>query len=249
MEELDFQLGTRDVVEMAKARALAKNMDSIEALLKSYGPIVQDIARSMEHSLGRVGRQVGWRILQYMPTARLMQYADLETLAMECWDFDPASIVPSHAKGENPFEDDKVTPRISMWTKMQRAKQFAKNIRFFLMPYSIHQITQMTFRLGLMQLRGRGYPISAATVMESWEIPNVGKPSGNTEQERFFAEKEEEIIKMARLQKIMQEMGAEQGLMPPPAGGPKKTGRPNSDKAPPHQETKSDGRPIVSTSQ
>jgi len=250
MEELDFQLGTRDIVEMAKAKALAKNMDSIEALLKSYGPIVQDIARGMEKSLGRVGRQVGWRILQFMPTARLMQYADLETLAMDCWDYDPASIVPSHMKGENPYEEDGSTPRISMYTKMQRAKQFAKNIRFFLMPYSIHSVTQMTFRLGLMQLRGRGYPISAATVMESWEIPNVGKPTGNTEQERFASEKAEEIIQAAKLQKIIQEMGIEQGLMPPGgAGGPKKTGRPNSDKSAPHQEVKSDGRPIVSTSQ
>jgi hypothetical protein len=249
IEELDYQVGTRDLVEMGKARALAKDMDSMEKLLKSYGPIVQDIARAMERSIGRVGRQVGWRIIQYMPTARLMQYADIETLAMGCWDFDPASIVPSHSRGENPFEEDGVTPRASMWTKMQRAKQFAKNIRMIIMPHSLHEYAQVSYKLGLTQLRGRGFPIAAATVMEAFEIPDVAKPAGNTEQERFYSEKEDEIVHAARLQKIVQEMGVEQGLaIPPGAGGPKPTGRPPSNKQPAHQAQKDGGRPIISTS-
>lgn len=252
-DELDYQIGTRDIVEMAKARALSKNLDSLEALMKSYGPIVQDVARGMEKSLGRIGRQIGWRILQYMPTSRLMQYASMETLAMNVWDYDPASIIPSHLPGENPYAEDGVTKRDSGFTKMQRAKWFAKNIRFFLMPHSVHEATQTTFRLGLLQLRGRGYPVSASTVMEAFEIPNVGKPQGNTEQERFYSEKEEDITKAARMQKIVQEMGMEMGLggapQAPNAGGPKKTGRPNSDKAPAHQEVKGDGRPVISTSQ
>jgi len=111
----------------------------------------------------------------------------------------------------------------------------------------------MTFKLGLMQLRQRGYPVSASTVMSAFELQNVGKPSGNTEQEMFYAEQEEQIIKAARLKKIVDQLGIEQGLMNGGAGmmpgGPKKTGRPNSDKASPHQEVKGDGRPIVSTSQ
>lgn len=250
IEELDYQLGTRDVIEMAKARALGKNMDSMEALLASYGPIVKDIARGMENSLGRVGSQVGWLMLQYMPMARLMQYADPETLSMDVWDYDPASIVPSHLAGENAFEEDKVTPRISMHTKMERAKWFAKNIRFFLMPHSVHETVQMTFKLGLMQLRQRGYPISAATVMTAWEVPNVTKPDGNSEQEQFFAEKETEITQAARLQKIVQTLGVDMALggVQQPTGG-KKGGRPNTDKAPPHLEQKGDGRSVVSTSQ
>jgi hypothetical protein len=110
----------------------------------------------------------------------------------------------------------------------------------------------MTMRLGYMQLRQRGYPISAATVMNSWDVPNVGQPDGNTEQEMFWSEKEEEIVKAARMQKIVQEMGIEQGLGgpggPPPGKG-KGGGRPNTDSAPPSLKTKGDGRSVVATSQ
>lgn len=243
-DELDYQLQTRDIAEMAKARALSKNLDSMEALIKSYGPIVQDIARSMEKSLGMLGNQMRYLIPQYMTTSRLMQYNDPETMSMDVWDFDPSNLVPSHMPGEVPFDKETQRPIPSQYTLMQRAKMFANNVRFFLMPHSVHEVTQMSFRLGLMQLRGRGYPISAATVMDSWDIQNVAKPEGNTEQERFWSEKEEEITKMARLQKIVESLG----IQPMNMGGPKKPGRPNSDKAAPHQETKSDGRPVVSTS-
>jgi hypothetical protein len=251
-DELDYTLQTRDVVEMAKARALGKGMDSMEALISAYGPIVKDIARGMEKSLGMLGSQIGWRILQYMPTARLMQYADPKTLALSVWDYDPASIVPSHLPGEDPHQEDQ-TPRASGYSLMQRAKWFAKNIRFFLMPHSVHETTQMTMRLGYMQLRQRGYPISAATVMNAWDVPNVGQPDGNTEQQMFFSEKEEEIIKAARLKKIVDTLGIDQGLMGPGGGPPQGKGRgggrPNADSAAPQLKQKGDGRSVVTTSQ
>lgn len=245
-EEMDYQHGTRDILELSKQRALGKDMDSIEKLLAAYGPIVQDIARGMEKSLGQVGRQVGSRIIQYLPTGRIMQYAEPETLGMDVWDYDPTSIVPSHIAGER-SHDDEHNAIPSKFTKMERAKWFSKAVRFFLMPHSIHEVTQMSFRLGLMQLRQRGYQVSGATVMKSWNIPDVEMPDGNSEQERFESEKERELIFMARIQKIVEGLGLTNlmGL----GSGPKKTGRPNSDKAAPHQEVKPDGRPVVSTSQ
>jgi hypothetical protein len=248
-EELDYQMGTRDIIELAKARALGKDMDSIEKMIAANGPIVQDIQRMMEKSLTIVGRQVFSLILQYMGSSRIMQYADPATLEMKVFDYDPTSIIPSHLEGEDPHEEDGFTPRPSMYTKMQRAKAFNKNIRFFFMPHSIHQWVQMSFRLGVMQLKARGLPISAYTVMNAWEIPNLKKPEGNHEQEMWKAEQEDEIMFKARMAQILQGLGIDPSVMGGGAGGPKKTGRPSSDQAPPHQETRAGGRPVVSTSQ
>ena len=124
------------------------------------------------------------------------------------------------------------------------------------MPHSVHEITQMTYKLGLMQLRQRGAPISWATLMNSWDVANVGDPAGATEQERFWTEKEEEITRAARMQEIVMNLGIDHHLMPGggPAGQSRENGstpqggRPATDQVPPHLETKGDGRPVVSSS-
>src|SRR6185369_3669030 len=95
----------------------------------------------------------------------------------------------------------------------QRAKWFAENIQFYLMPHSVHEITQMTYRLMLLQLKQRGAPISWATIMQSCEIPNVAEPSGNTEQEKAQAEKDQEIQNLVRTQLIIKGLGIEEGLV------------------------------------
>jgi hypothetical protein len=257
IEELDYLFQTRDIVELSKAKALGKNMDSLEQLIASQGPIVTDMSRGMEKPMSMVGCQVGSLILQYLPTGRLMQYVGPEGLGMEVFDYNPSSIVPSHLPSDSIHDAATQDVIPSKSTPQQRAKWFSQNVRFWIMPHSLHELHQMTQRLMLMQLRQRGYQISGATVMESCNVPSVKRPDGSTEQERFWAEKEDEIIRAARLAVITQVIGAEQGLGggPPPPGGGKpngsghKGGRPPSGQAPPQLKTKGDGRPIISESQ
>jgi len=256
-EQIDYLCQTRDIVELGKARALDKGMDNIEALLAANGPIVKDMSRAMEDSLGQMGRQVGWLILQYETTARLMQYNGSETLPPSVFDYNPASIIPSHLPDENPHDPITQEALPSRYSQLERAKWFAGNIRFFIMPHSVHEITQMTYKLGLMQLRSRGAPISWATVMNSWEVANVGDPSGVTEQERFWSEKEEEITHAARMQEIVMNLGIDHHLMPGGGapgdaaranGSTPQGGRPSTDAQPPQLKQKGDGRPVVSSS-
>jgi len=252
-DEMDYVFQTRDIVELGKAKALGKGMDQLEALIAAQGPIVKDMSRNMEISLGRLGRQVGWLEMQYMTTSRIMQWTGEETLQLGVFDYDPASIVPSHLPDENPHdEQENVKP--SMYTRMQRAKWFAENVRFFLMPHSVHELTQMQYKLGLLQMRQRGAPVSWSTIMKSFDIANVGNADGNTEQEKFWSEKEEEIVKMARIQKILQTLGIEQGLGGGAPGGEKPNGsgkhggRPPTAQKAPELVTKGDGRPLVKES-
>ena len=257
--ELDYQTQSRDVVELGKAQALGKGMDQLEALISANGPLVKDMSRSMENSLGRVGSQVGWLILQYMPTSRVMQYVGLDGMTPEVFDYRPDSIVPSHMPGEIKHDANQVMIP-SKYSIQQRARWFGENVHFYLMPHSVHEITQMTYRLMLLQLKQRGAPISWATIMQSCEIPNVAEPSGNTEQEKAQAEKDQEIQNLIRTQVIIKGLGIEEGLVsavapsavpsqPQANGSTSQGGRPATLATPPHLEQKGNGRPVTSTSQ
>jgi hypothetical protein len=84
------------------------------------------------------------------------------------------------------------------------------------------------------------------------EIPNVKEPeAGNSEQEQYFEEMKEKVIKAAELSKLVQAEQIDQGILGMMQGGKGSTpqgGRPASNKQAPHQETRAGGRPVVSTS-
>lgn len=250
IEELDYLFQTRDIVELGKARALGKGVDQLEALISAQGPIVKDQSRSMEVSLSKVGTQVGWLILQYENTARLMQYVGPEGVALHVFDYDPANLIPSHLPDDQKHdEQENAVP--SKYSQMQRARWFAGNIRYWIMPHTAHEMTQMQNKLGYMQLRQRGAPISWSTIMNAWDIPNVQTADGNTEQAKFYSEQEDEILHKARLAKILQTIGVDQGLSDPmakPNGSTKHGGRPPSGQSPPQMKQKGDGRGVISES-
>lgn len=252
-DELDYIFQTRDIVELSKARALGKGMDQLEQLIAAQGPIVKDLTLSIEGGLTCVGTQVGWLILQYMSTARLMQYTGAGSLSLGVFDYDPSSIVPSHMPGEVAHEDDQ-TPRKSQYTPAQRARWFASNVKFFVLPHSAHELTQSTLKLGWMQLKQRGAPISWNTIEKSWDIPNPGNVDGNTELEKYRNEQEEDIKFKARMAVIVKNLGVDQGLADQMGGGGKPNGsghhggRPPTAQSMPQMKAKGDGRPVVSES-
>lgn len=247
---LDYNLQTRDVVEMAKARALGKGMDQLEALIAANGPIVKDISRGMERSLARIGHQVKYLVLQYMDATRLMQYVGEDGITQEIFDYNPTDLIPSHMPGES-THDSGGTAVSSGYNRMQRARWFADNLRFFIMPHSVHELTQMTYRLMLLQMRQRGAPIDWGTILEACDVPDVKLADGSTTQDRFWAEKEEEIEKAARMQQIVQAIGIDAGLIPGgamPNGSTPEGGRPPTGQEAPQLKHKGDGRPLISES-
>lgn len=244
----DYQLAVRDVVSLAKARALGKGADQLEALMQADGPIVRDISRSMERSLSRVGQQLKYLIPQYMNTKRLMEYVGADGVSQEIFDYDPVTLIPSHLPGE-PTTDAQEHPVPSMHSPQKRARWFAENIRFFLMPHSVHEITQMTYRMMLIQMRRSNMPIDSRTIAEACAVGNFGeKPEGSTVYERFWNEKEDEVMHQIRLAKVAQAEGVDLSAMGGGKGGSEKGkgGRPPSGQTAPRLDTKDQGtRPIV----
>jgi hypothetical protein len=235
---MDYTLQSRDIVELGKARALGKGMDQLEALISASGPLVKDMSRSMERSVCQLAGQVKYLVLQYMDTSRLIPYIT-EAGINQVFDYNPSELVPSHLPGENPEEG-------SPSTRVKRARWFADSLQFTMTPHSIHEIHQMSYRLMLMQLRQRGYPIAACDIMEANDVPDVKRASGSTTQDRFYAEKQEELEEMQRLQLSAAGMGIDVGAMM--GGGKKPEGRQPSGQKPPQMKTKGDGRPVVTES-
>lgn len=245
MNDMDYQIGIRDIVALAKARAVGRDSDQLEALMEANGPVVRGISRSMERSLCRVGQQLKYLILEYMDTARLMQYVGEDGVSREIFDYDPRTLVPSHLPAEIPT-DGADMPQNSSYTKLERARWFADNLRFFLLPHSIHEITQMTHRLMLLQMRQRGAPIDWRTIAEACDVPNFGtKPEGNTAYERYWNEQEDMVLHALRIKRIaeMEQAGDILGMLQPKASGsnPVTGGRPPTAQSAPRIETKDGG--------
>lgn len=253
IESLDFVMQFRDLVELSKVKALGKDMEAMDKILSSMGPIVRDIGVEMETKLGRVGNLVAWRIAQYMTASRIMEYIGPEAVPTDLFDYEPNDLYPSHLPDEEAHDGShKMKP--SKYTAAQRAKWMVKRIRFVNVPNSIHQVHQMSTVLTLLQLKQRGMMISDYTVENAASVSNIEPPDGNTEAEMWLAEMEDKISVQARLAAITQQVAGEQGLggapgAPPPGGkGKGKGGRPPTAQTAPHQEVKGDGRPVISES-
>jgi len=189
------------------------------------------MSRSMEPPMRDLGVMVKYLICQYYTTSRVMQWIGAENVAPEVFDFDPSSLIPSHLPGE-------ATDTESPTDKIVRARVFADNLRFFITPNSLHEITQMAMKLGLIQLRKAGIMIDSQTIAEAWQIPNFGQIDGNTVIERFRNEKEMELELAARMKELAGGLGLGGPPGAPGAGGKKPEGRPPSGNAPPKLKDK-----------
>lgn len=245
--DLDYTMQSRDIVELGKARALGKDMDQLEALISANGPLVKDKSRSMEMSVCALANQAKFLILQYMDTGRVIAYSD-DANVPQIFDYNPSSLIPSHLPGEKTV-DAMESPLASPTQATQRARWFADNLVFTLTPHSIHEIHQMTYRLMLLQMKQRGYHIAECDILEANDIPDVKRASGSTTQERYWSEQFDMLEQMVKL-KVKSGGIVDIGQMMGNAGdGPNPEGRPPTAGAPPHLETKGDGRPTISESQ
>lgn len=241
-ETMNDQMAITDMMALAKARLAG---DDIEKLLEANGPIVEDMSRSMEPSMQEIGDQLKYLILQYMDTARVMQYVGADGMSKEIFDYDPSSLVPSHLPGDNPGLGDSPIP--SPTDRNRRGRVVAGNLRYFITPNSLHELTQLQYKLGLIQLKKAGVGIDSESIAEAWGIPNYGTIDGNTVRDKFKNEQEESLIfamKMGQLQASLQQAaqgGPDVGAMVDQLMNPTQEGRPPSGQQGPAMKTKEGG--------
>jgi hypothetical protein len=242
---MDEQHAIKDVIALAKARMAG---DDLEKLLEANGPIIEDMSRSMEPPMREIADQVKYLVLQYVPPARIMQVVGEDGMTLDAFDYKPDTMVPSHLAGEDP--GDANSPKDSPTGKIERARVFANNLRFQITPRSLHEMTQMSMKLGMIQLKKAGVQIDSQTIADAWSVPNYGTIQGSTVREKFQQEQEENLIFAAKMKELGMSI-TDQGQMNmagAAAGGKEPEGRPPSGQQAPALKEKPDGRSTITES-
>ena len=246
------QLGHDQIKSLEKLRA---NISDPEKLLDAEGPTVMGTSRSMERGFRDLAEMLKFLIIQYMTTPRLMQYVGADGIAPEVFDYAPEMITPSHMPGEQ-VTDALGNPTASTVTATERGRNFAKNLRTFTTPHSMHYIAQAQKKLNLLALLGKGVPIDPETLATEFDLPNWGSIDGSTIKEKVFNWAKEQLSEKADIMKLE----AALGLLPPPGAEPQGKPGPKPGQAgsgrPPHNPsqgqikqkgTASGGRAVVAT--
>jgi hypothetical protein len=242
---MDEQHAIKDVVALAKARMAG---DDLEKLLEANGPIIEDMSRGMEPPMREIADQVKYLVLQHVPPARIMQVVGEDNMTIETFDYSPDKMVPSHLPGEDIGTAEQ--PKKSKTGAIERARVFASNLRFVITPRSLHEMTQLSMKLGLIQLRKAGVQIDSQTIADAWSVPNYGNIKGSTVREKWETEQEQNLRFAARMKEEGMSL-TEQGQMNAAgasAGGKQQEGRPPSGQQEPSLKTKGDGRSFISES-
>jgi hypothetical protein len=171
-EQMDHVSGVRDLTAIAKARQIPAS-ESIDKIMEMLGPLVQDMSRGMEASLRDLGEMVKALFFQFYTAPRRVQIlGGKDGLVEEDYDYEPASMIPSHMIGES-TDTSSSTP---LW---QRARWHMDNFVFHVTPQSLHQITQMARKMLYLQLyrmTGTPFPMDPWTLGKEMDITIGSEP-------------------------------------------------------------------------
>lgn len=222
------ELGINDLGNLANMK-LNLSGDNLDKALEPIGPIAKGIAAGMEAANAKVAYMLKFMIPQWYDTKRIIEFIGPDNITPEVFDFDPASMVPSHMPDE--VIEGRMPESPSQYAQQERAKRFCKNLRLISVPSTLLKITQQQEQLKWLTLKRQGAPISWATTLTKLGIENYGDVEGNTEREKWMNETVQELKFKAELAAAMQQLG----LGGDEHGGPgqgKGGGRPNSNKKP-----------------
>lgn len=211
-ETMKYLSGVNDFSAISKARQLPSS-DTVEKIMEMAGPLVTDISRDMEASLGLLGEMVKCMFFEFYTAKRRMQILGKDGLTLQDTEedddgnkiplmYNPSSMIPQYAPGEDPKNGP------SRYTQLERARMYMDSFFFKITPNSLHNITQMTRKLLYVQLQKAGLPIDPWTMAEVMDIPNFGHPPTGTTTvfERWIAFERIKGDLSARIQATSQEI-------------------------------------------
>ena len=127
------------------------------------GPTVMGTSRSMERGFRDLAEMLKFLVIQYMPTRTLIDYLGTDGIPATVFDYAPDMVIPSHMPGEQTV-DPMGQPVPTSTDVLTRAKTFARNLRTFMTPHSMHYIAQAKQRLDTLALLGKGVPVDPSAV-------------------------------------------------------------------------------------
>ena len=182
-ELMHYLLGTRDIQALAKAKQVPSG-DSIEKLMELSGPLVSDMSSGMEGSMMMLGTMWKGLAFEFFDFARRVQVLGKDDVTEEDFDFEPGNMIPSHLPDEMARIKEQeqlaaaagthyVAPP-SRASLVERARFHLDSFDFYIVPSSLHQITQLTKKMVMMNLWKIKFPIGPWTVAKAMDIENYG---------------------------------------------------------------------------
>jgi hypothetical protein len=232
-EKMHYVLGTRDIQAIAKARQTSG--DAMEKLMELAGPLITDMSRGMERSMRDLGEMWKCLALQYYDVRRRVQVLGKDGVTEEDFDYDPGTMVPSHLPDELALIKRGQLPKDSPSRAniVDRARAHLNSCYFHVTPNSIHQITQMTRKLLILQLFRSGFPISPWKVAEALDLENFGTPEEAAKILGMDKAPSDDFGRWMMWRKLQNELQGQ-----PPGKGP---GRPPSGQTAPTLQQKDSG--------
>lgn len=181
-ELMKYISGVNDMSAITKAAQIPSS-DTVEKIMDMAGPMVTDMSRGMESSMGALGEMIKCMFFEFYTAPRRLQVLGDNGITVQDGDyFEPGTLTPSHLPHEN-------TNTPSTYSNVERARHYMNSFFFKITPNSLHQITQLSRKLLYVQLQKAGLPIDPWTMAEVMDIANFGPaPAGAiTVMQRFVA--------------------------------------------------------------
>ena len=248
---MEQQLGLLDLGNISKMK-MNVTSDGADKMLESIGPLAKGIAARIEKGNQRVGDRMKFLILQWFNVYRIMQYVGPQAVPAEVFDFNPDDLVPSHMPDEMLGNGD-FPGNSSMYSRLDRARWFARNIRLMSVPNTLIKITQLQEQLKFLNLKQKQAPIPWKLVFEKLDIENPQKVIEDFYAEQVQMEKMQILAKI-EVMKVLKELGIDPEALQGGGekGGTHAGGRPSSNaKGPKIKQKGAEGgepRTLISTS-
>jgi hypothetical protein len=215
-EAKQSQLGLTDLGNLQNMKMNIAN-DTADKMLESIGPIAKGIAARIERGNKAVGYRMKFLILQWFNVRRVMEYVGPESVAPEVFDYNPDDLVPSHMPDE--MIGGNYPNWSSLYSQLDRARWFARNIRLISVPSTLLKITQMQRQLMMLQLKRGGAPLSWLTVFRNMDITNPEKEIEDSFKEDAKLQ-EMKIMEQVSIMAKLKEMGIDPQALMGGGGGP-----------------------------
>lgn len=223
IDKIEGLSGSKDLSALTRLKQMPAK-DTIESIIQSMSPQLRMRGRLIEFAIRELANMVKFGFFQWYNAPRRMAILGADGLTLEDFDFDPGSLVPdgfgfiTDASGNKTKFDD-----FAGLPKIGRAIKHASNFTFYVTPNSMLELQLISKKAEAILLRKMG-EIDHETFLTIMEVANIPQIDRNLTSE------------------IDQKIAA---LQQASAGSP---GRPQTLQQNPSIETKSGGRPTVTSS-
>lgn len=179
LQRMQYLAGAHDLSAVAQLNQVPGS-GTLERLIEAMTPDLRARSRQVEIFMREFATMLAYNFAQFYTMSRRITIMGPSGQTVDDWDFDHNTWIPSHlasdrnASGAIP-PDRLLSPR----NRYDRTREFMRHLTFHVKPGTLLNDAQMTERMTYLQLGRMGW-LDIYTVLQKFDIPNIGEPpSGN----------------------------------------------------------------------